>query len=128
MFNCFLFMFCIVKASVEAPSIVGHLRLSSRFGFHDPSIVHVRNGIGVMKYTGVMGNDDDGPGRIDGVVSKQVHHGFASSVVERSRGLIAKDQPWFMHERASQCNTLLLTTGEFARQRVQTLLQAKFYE
>src|SRR5258705_2315558 len=95
MSNSFLFKFSIIEARVGAPIIVGNLRWSSRFGFHDPSIVHVRNGIGVMKDTSVMRNDNDGPGRIDGVVGKQFHHGFAGSVVERSRGLITKNQPWF---------------------------------
>jgi hypothetical protein len=41
----------------------------ARFGFHDPAIVHMRDGIGVVKYTGIMCYDDYGPLGMDSIFS-----------------------------------------------------------
>src|SRR5262252_4598817 len=60
-----------------------------RFSFHDPAIVHVRDGIGVMKYTAIMCYDDYGPIRMDSILREQFHHALAGRVIERRGGFVA---------------------------------------
>ncbi len=90
----------------------------TRFGFHNPTIVHVGDGIGVMKDTGVVRDDDDSPIGMDGVFGEQFHDAFACRMVERSGWFVAQNQTRLVHEGASQSHALLLTTGKLARQGV----------
>jgi hypothetical protein len=100
----------------------------TRFGFHDPAIVHVGDGIGVMKDTGVVGDDDDSPVWMDGVFGEQFHDAFACRMVERSGWFVAQNQTRLVHEGASQSHALLLTTGKLARQGVEAIAHPEFHE
>src|SRR5215831_9755404 len=100
----------------------------TRFGFHNPAIVHVGDGVGVMKDTSVVGYDDDSPIGTDGVSGEQLHDPFACRMVERSGWFVAQNQTRLVHEGASQSHALLLTTGKLARQGVEPIAHPEFHE
>jgi len=97
----------------------------TRLGLHNPTIVHLRNGIGVMEDTRVVRDDDHGTVGMHGVPGEQFHHGFARRMVQRSGRLVAKNQSRLMHERSREGDALLLPAGKFAGQRVQALFHAE---
>jgi hypothetical protein len=99
----------------------------TRFGFHDPAIVHVSDGIGVMKDTGVVRNDNHGALGMNSVFREQFHHTFASRVIERRSWLVAKDQTRFVHEGAGQSDALLFTTGKLIWQRTEARRHSEFH-
>src|SRR5262245_36505651 len=93
----------------------------TRFGFHNPAIVHVSDGISVMKDAGVVGDDDDSPVGMNGVFGEQFHDAFACRMVERSGWFVTQNQTRLVHEGASQSDALLLPTGKLARQGVKAI-------
>jgi hypothetical protein len=52
-----------------------------RFGLHNPAIVHVSDGVGVMKHTGIMCYHDYGPVGMDSILSEQLHDALAGGVI-----------------------------------------------
>jgi hypothetical protein len=93
----------------------------TRFGFDNSAIVHLGDGIGVMKYTGIMCYDDYGPIGMDSIFGEQFHHGFAGRVIKRCGWLIAQNQPRLMDECAGEGDALLFAAGELVRQGVESI-------
>ena len=89
-----------------------------RRDLHDPSVVHVGDGVGVVEDARVVRDDDDGAVGLDGVRGQQLHDGLAARMVQRRRRLVADDEARLVHERARDGHALLLAPGERRRERV----------
>src|SRR5215472_1158109 len=81
-------------------------------------VVHMRNAIGELKDARVMRDDDECPVMHLACATQHVHHCEPGIVIEVAGRFVADDQPRVMDEGARNCDTLLFTAAQFARQGI----------
>ena len=74
----------------------------------------------------IMSCDDEREASFLGQIGQQLVKSLAVLLVEVSRWFVCQDKARVVHERPSDSDALLLTTGEFAGLVVGTLLQSDF--
>jgi hypothetical protein len=91
----------------------------------DAPVLHVGNGVCELEDAVVVGHDHDCALRRDSHTAQDVHHRVARLGVERRSGLVAHDEARLIDQRAGDRDTLLLATGQFARQCIDVVSQAE---
>ncbi len=59
---------------------------------------------------------------------EHVHHGVAIGGVKIAGGLVGKDQLWICDQRACDCHSLLLATGELPRHMAGSMRKVNAFE
>lgn len=96
--------------------------------FHDLSIVHAGDAIGIGEDAVVVGDDDHGAVCGAGDFAEKIEHDLAVLRIQRGGGFVTDDEGWFVDQRACNRYALLLAAGKFVRAIFPTIAESDFFE
>src|SRR5689334_1428234 len=103
--RCVMYIFSTVSLMASRP-------LRIELSWHDLAVAHVDDAIAELRRFGIMGDHQDGLSKLLVRLPQHAQHDVRILGIEISCRLVSQDDCWLVHQRARQCNPLLLAARQ----------------